>query len=316
MRPLVEAMRDDAFKQPYLCVDATGVLVLAKERCRAGHFWVTVAPDKHVLFAYSKRHDGAAVDELLGGYSGYLVADAHAVYDHLYRNGDVIEVGCWAHARRYFFKALESDPERAKTALAWIGALFALERSMTSTPAKKRREIRQARAAPIVDAFFAWCDQEAGTRARPVSDGSGDWVRAQPARGASSLSRRRAAAHAQQHLGAEPAPRGRRPKELALRRQRRRRRGQRDRRVAPGQLQPAQDRALRVRARPALLAPALAQSPRPRARSRLLARDPRETRHSAGPRRQRPSSRRPRSAGRCLASPTRTTPTASAVSDG
>jgi hypothetical protein len=69
MRPLVEAMRADAFKLPYLCVDATGVLVLAKERCRSGHFWVTVAPDKHVLFAYSKRHDGAAIDELLGGYS-------------------------------------------------------------------------------------------------------------------------------------------------------------------------------------------------------------------------------------------------------
>ena len=32
---------------------------------------------------------------------------------------------------------------------------------MTSTPAKKRREIRQARAAPIADAFFAWCHQEA-----------------------------------------------------------------------------------------------------------------------------------------------------------
>ena len=130
VKPLVTAMRADAFTQPYLCVDATGVLVLAKERCRAGHFWVTVAPEKHVLFAYSKRHDSAAVDTLLAGYSGYLVADAHAVYDHLYRGGAVIEVGCWAHARRYFFKALESDPERAKTALAWIAALFALERSM------------------------------------------------------------------------------------------------------------------------------------------------------------------------------------------
>ena len=162
VRPVVEAMRADALAQPYLCVDATGVLVLAKERCRTGHFWVTVAPEKHVLFAYSKRHDSAAVDELLDGYAGYLVADAHAVYDHLYRTGNVIEVGCWAHTRRYFFKALESDPERAKTALAWIGALFALERSMASTPAKKRREIRQARAAPIIDAFFEWCDREAG----------------------------------------------------------------------------------------------------------------------------------------------------------
>jgi transposase len=162
VQPLIEAMRADALAQPYLCVDATGVLVLAKERCRTGHFWVAVAPEKHVLFHYTKRHDSEAVDSLLAGYSGYLVADAHAVYDHLYRNGAVIEVGCWAHARRYFFKALESDPERAKTALAWIAALFALERSMVSTPAKKRREIRQARAAPIADAFFAWCGQEAG----------------------------------------------------------------------------------------------------------------------------------------------------------
>ena len=32
VQPLVSAMRADAFKQPYLCVDATGVLVLSKVR--------------------------------------------------------------------------------------------------------------------------------------------------------------------------------------------------------------------------------------------------------------------------------------------
>lgn len=161
VQPLLSAMRADVLAQPYLCVDATGVLVLAKERCRTGHFWVAVAPEKHVLFRYSRHHDSAAVDDLLAGYTGYLVAYAHAVYDHLYANGAVVEVGCWAHARRYFFKALQSDPDRAKTALAWIAALFALERSAVSSPAKKRRELRQARAAPIVDAFFGWCDREA-----------------------------------------------------------------------------------------------------------------------------------------------------------
>jgi transposase len=160
VQPLVDAMFAEAMHEPVLCTDATGVLVLAKERCRVGHFWVLVAPDKHVLYRYSKRHDSAAVDELLPGYSGYLVADAHAVYDHLYKTGAVVEVGCWAHTRRYFYKALASDPERAKVALAHIGALFALERTMVSTPARKRREIRQARAAPIADAFFQWCEQE------------------------------------------------------------------------------------------------------------------------------------------------------------
>jgi transposase len=97
VKSLVEAMWTDARGAPYLCTDATGVLVQARERCRRGHFWVVIAPERHVLFAYTAKHDGAAVDGLLEGYEGYLVADAHAVFDHLYRRGTVIEVGCWAH---------------------------------------------------------------------------------------------------------------------------------------------------------------------------------------------------------------------------
>jgi hypothetical protein len=30
-----------------------------------GHFWVLVAPARHVLFGYSPRHDSAGVDHLL-----------------------------------------------------------------------------------------------------------------------------------------------------------------------------------------------------------------------------------------------------------
>ena len=161
VQPLVEAMFADALREPYLCVDATGVLVLAKEQCRHGHFWVLVAPEKHVLYGYSKRHDSAAVDDLLRGYKGYLVADAHTVYDHLYNEGGVIEVGCWAHARRYFFKALASDPERAKIALAHIGALFRVERTVADAPRKKKEEARRAKARPIVEKFFEWCDSQA-----------------------------------------------------------------------------------------------------------------------------------------------------------
>ena len=71
-----------------------------------------------------------AVDSLLAGYEGYLVADAHVVYDHLYERGDIVEVNCWAHSRRYFFKAMASDPERAGQALRMQGLLFKIERSI------------------------------------------------------------------------------------------------------------------------------------------------------------------------------------------
>jgi transposase len=64
-RPLVAAKRADAFEQPYLCVDATGVLVQTKHQCSNAHFWVVVAPERHVLFEYTRQHDGDAVDDVL-----------------------------------------------------------------------------------------------------------------------------------------------------------------------------------------------------------------------------------------------------------
>lgn len=160
--PLIAAMWDDAKKAPYLCTDATGVLVLAKEKCRKAHFWVVAAPDRHVLFAYSQKHDSAAVDKMLGDYRGTLVLDAHSVYDHLFKQPDVFEAVCWAHARRYWFKTLGSDPERARKALAYIGALFQLERTLASKPPDKRLAERREKAKPIVDAFFTWCEGEKG----------------------------------------------------------------------------------------------------------------------------------------------------------
>jgi transposase len=158
--PLVEAMWEDALTAPYLCTDATGVLVQARQRCRRGHFWVVVAPERHVLFRYSPKHDSEAVDRMLAGYQGYLVADAHAVYDHLFASGEVVEVGCWAHARRYYFKSLSTDPERAREALAYIQGLFRIERAIAMAPRKKRESVRSEQSRPLVEGFFAWCDAQ------------------------------------------------------------------------------------------------------------------------------------------------------------
>lgn len=155
--PLVDAMFDDAMLAPYICVDATGVLVQAKVKCRRAHFWVLIAPDRHVLFKYTRKHDIAAVDRVLAGYKGYLVADAATVYDHLYVGEGVVEVGCWAHVRRYFFKSLTSEPELATWGLDLIGSLFRIERDIAELGRKKRERARDKRSRPLVKAFFEWC---------------------------------------------------------------------------------------------------------------------------------------------------------------
>jgi hypothetical protein len=44
------------------------------------------------------------------GHRGYLQADAYGGYDAFFKDParGLTEVGCWAHARRYFHDALES----------------------------------------------------------------------------------------------------------------------------------------------------------------------------------------------------------------
>jgi hypothetical protein len=62
--------------------------------------------------------------------------------------------------RRYYFKALDSDPERARVALALIGELFRIERQLGGAKAKKRWRVRQQSSKRIVDEFFRWCDEQ------------------------------------------------------------------------------------------------------------------------------------------------------------
>lgn len=160
VRPLVEAMHVDCLSQPYLCTDATGVLVQHPGRCKNGHFWVLVAPKKHALFKFSMKHDSAAVDELLPDYKGYLILDAHKVYDHLFGEQKATEVGCWSHLRKYVLEALSIEPERLREPMACIQALFQIEREIAGAPPLTRSRTRQEQSKPIVAKFFAWCANE------------------------------------------------------------------------------------------------------------------------------------------------------------
>jgi transposase len=158
VQPLIEAMHRDALGQPYVCVDATGVLVQAREQCQHGHFWVLVAPPKHVLFQFSAQHDSAAVDRLLPDYRGIAVADAHTVYDHLYGPGKATEAGCWSHTRKYFLDALAIDPVLVREPFLDIQALFVIERRLAPAPGPERARVRREQSGPLVEKIFAWCE--------------------------------------------------------------------------------------------------------------------------------------------------------------
>ena len=98
-----------------------------------------------ILYDYTATRERAGPEEFLKGYRGYLQADAYGGYDAFFKDParGLIEVGCWAHARRYFHKALESDQPRMGPALLLIAQLYRVENASAAADGG-----RPASAAP------------------------------------------------------------------------------------------------------------------------------------------------------------------------
>lgn len=58
---------------------------------------------------------------------------------------------------RHFPKALSSEPEQAKEAVALTTKLFEIERECKYATAERWRAAQKQRAGPVVDALYKWC---------------------------------------------------------------------------------------------------------------------------------------------------------------
>ena len=169
---IVDAYAKEAKETAFcLSTDATGVAIQPvsiadgkRQACKKGHFFVVLADKDHVFFEYQPKHTSDAVCSMFKGFKGYIQADAHCIYDALFR-GDAVaegekppeEVACWSHARRRFWEAAVTlkDPA-AREGLLRIRALFKLEEDWASLPPKQRHERRQRVSRPMLEDFFAW----------------------------------------------------------------------------------------------------------------------------------------------------------------
>ncbi len=119
-----------------------------------GYMWLFRNPENGlVLFVYNKGRSRAAPEKVLENFTGTLQTDGYKVYQVLNTKGDITLLGCMAHARRYFEKALDNDKSRSEYVLKQIQRLYAMERNA------KEREVncdtlkryRQIYALPILN---------------------------------------------------------------------------------------------------------------------------------------------------------------------
>ena len=91
----------------------------------------------------------------LNDYKGYVHADAYSGYDELFKKEEIVEVGCWAHARRKFDEAVSSRPKEATDILARIARLYhEVETPGADMTPEERCRFRQEHAKPLLEGIF------------------------------------------------------------------------------------------------------------------------------------------------------------------
>lgn len=163
LEPLYRRLAERVRASHVVHTDDTPVQVRdpALPKTRTGRFWVYVGDQRNPYAVYdytaSRKRDGPAL--FLKDYRGYLQADAFSGYDGIYAAGAVKQVLCWAHARRKFYEAKETQPSEAHAALAYVARLYDVEREVKSLAPDERLRLRRERSLPLLDEFHAWLTQ-------------------------------------------------------------------------------------------------------------------------------------------------------------
>lgn len=134
LQPLYENLKGLVLDSKVVGTDDTPVKVRDPNlpQTRTGRMWPYVGDRGHpgIVYDYTATRERVGPEEFLQTYRGHLQADAYVAYDSFFRDPDrgMTEVGCWAHARRHFRDALESDRARMSAVLVMIAQLYKVEK--------------------------------------------------------------------------------------------------------------------------------------------------------------------------------------------
>jgi transposase len=162
LQPLYAEMVRRVLRTLVVHTDDTVVPVLDPERehTRQGRLWLYMGDwmNPFNVFDYTPDRTQTGPQKFLKDFRGYLHADAYSGYDRVYKNQDVLEVACNAHARRKFYEARDNDPQRAHQALAYYWQLYEVEDQirLAEAEARERGPMTETEAA----LFRVWWEEQ------------------------------------------------------------------------------------------------------------------------------------------------------------
>jgi transposase len=159
IRPLGDTLKRAVLESDVLFTDDSIIPLQVKGngRVKKARLWAYVRGGSDPpLTVYDFSHDRSKQRPLdfLEGFKGYVHADAYSGYDELFRKEDIIEVGCWVHARRKFDEATSSRPKEATEIMARIAKLYRVESECAQMTPTEWRKHREQWSRPVLDGIF------------------------------------------------------------------------------------------------------------------------------------------------------------------
>jgi len=166
--PLYARLKQFVLSSKVVGTDDTPVKVLdrsLRRTTRKGRFWPYIGDRRHraAVFDYTPTRERAGPEVFLKTYRGYLQADAYVAYDSFFtdpRRG-LVEVACWAHTRRHFHKALDTDSARMGAVLAWIAQLYKVEKRArrAGLVGEDLRLLREQASRPVLEKLHEYLEK-------------------------------------------------------------------------------------------------------------------------------------------------------------
>jgi transposase len=166
LKPLCDRMHEHLISKDILHADETTLQVL-KEPGRPAesksYMWLYRTGREGppiIIYEYQTTRANKHPERFLKGFKGFLNTDAYSGYNGL---PGIINVACWAHARRKFDEALKAMPKNQNDAPSaaqegqdFCNQLFAIERDLHDVTTKERYEGRLEKSRPVIDSFRDW----------------------------------------------------------------------------------------------------------------------------------------------------------------
>lgn len=151
--PLYRRMIDRVLLSHVIGTDDTVMPMRAPQKTRPARMWIYQGDEEHPYnvfdFTLSRSRDGPA--RFLKDYNQVLLADAYGGYEGICVQKQIVQAGCWSHARRKFVEAQKTSPLIAAEATALIGQLFALEERARALSGADRLALRQEHSVAVLD---------------------------------------------------------------------------------------------------------------------------------------------------------------------